>query len=179
MSEFFMKRDYRTTLSDTVPATSVGEIEIPLDTTPDTDAGWILIEPGVVGKEEYAFFHRSFGTSVYVYGVNRSNPVEHASGSSAFLANAIDYMNYLLNRANHQGYVYKKSNQHVVVKGGRYYVGSVTYDIPDLDTSDALPGKTLTVGEMNYVYVEDGDYSIRLEDDPLLYPVAKIVVNLS
>lgn len=55
----------------------------------------------------------------------------------------------------------------------------MAYDIPDLDTSLAATGKTLTTGVNNYVYVEDGDYAIKLENDPLLYPVAKIFVGMS
>lgn len=97
-----MKRDYKTSLAALVPATSVGEVEIQLDTVPDTQAGFVLIEPGIVGKEESAFFHRSAGASVFVYGINRSNPTTHADGSQVFLANAIDYMNYLLERAHSQ-----------------------------------------------------------------------------
>lgn len=146
---------------------------------PDTNAGFILVEPGIAGKEESAFFHRTSGASVFVYGVNRSNPTTHANGSQVFLANAIDYMNFILSRVSVQGHVYKKSASHAIVKGGKHFVGSVAYDIPDLDTSFALPGKTLTIGVNNYVYVEDGDYVIKLENDPLLYPVARIFVGMS
>ena len=77
MSKLKLKRDYKTTLTDVVPAVGTGEVEFKLATDPASGMGYILVEPGVVGKEESAFFHRKVGNSVFVHGVNRSLVTEH------------------------------------------------------------------------------------------------------
>ena len=172
-----LKRDYiATTTSDILDAIT-GEIEITLSKPVESDMGWIIIEPNTV-NEEQVFFHRRVWTTVYAYWVNRSNPVFHASWSTAMLTNGIDYVNYAIGQSYEQMFIYKKDTNNVVIKGGKYYTPDGNIIINDLDTSLSLSGKTLTGNAVNYVYIKDKDYFITTTENNTLYEVARITTSL-
>lgn len=154
-----LKRDYTTYITAIMPNTATGEIPVYLADPTDSDSGFLLIEPGTV-RQESCFYHRRSGNIAYTYGVNRHSPTEHAINSQVLLANSVDYLNYLLDQVNDQTAIYRKSDSHIVIKGGYFYIDGHNIVISDLDTEDALTGKTLTNGATNYVYIQDGDYVI-------------------
>ena len=82
MSIFFQK-DYSTYITEELNNWVVWEIEIFLNTAPESDIGYIILEKGVAWQEETIFYHRRAGNSVFCYGVNRSNPVTHPVNSTA------------------------------------------------------------------------------------------------
>lgn len=96
-----------------------------------------------------------------------------------YLSNAIDYFNFVLGRIVTQGFTYKKDANDIVVTGGKFYVGSLMYDVEDLDTSLALPGKTLTTGVTNYVYLDEGEYVVQIEQDNAKFLIATVFVEMS
>ena len=78
--------------------------------------GYLLLEPCTI-REESIFYHRRVGNTVYCYGVNRDNPVEHLATAVVYMANSIDYMNYIIGQTYEQTFIYKKSIYDVIITG--------------------------------------------------------------
>lgn len=174
--ELTLQKNYKWTLNATLQNTSVGEIEIKLSIAPLSDLGFITIEPWVNGKEETIFYHRKVWTSVFVYGVNRDNPLQHIVDSAIILANSIDVFNILLDEEQ-APYIFKKSTSDVIIKGGKFYINNVLITIADVDTSVPLENKVLDPNDTNYVYIKNNDYFISQAYDATLYPVCDIIVD--
>ena len=177
MQNTYLKRDYRTYIIDIVPSTSIGEVWIPLNDSTESVQGFIIVEPGTP-NEESIFYHRRVGNTVYCYGVNRSNPVEHLINAPVLMANSIDYMNRIIAQIHDQGYIYKKSTSHIIITWGSFYVGGENIMIADVDTSASLPGKSLAVNTTNYIYLKDGDYFITPTADSSLILIWTVLVAL-
>lgn len=176
MSKLRLPRNYKTELTETSWINSWWEIEFKLANDPIGDAWFLLIEPWVALKEENVFYHRKSWNSVFAYHVNRSNPVEHLVWSEVRLSNAIDHMNYLADNLFEHGYVVRKSTNHVLVYWGDFFIGDQMVHIDDLDTEDALTGKSLVQGQMNYIVVRNGDWSIETAYDSSVFLAAKVDV---
>lgn len=172
-----LQKNYKWTLTETLQNTATGEVEIKLSIAPTSDVGFITIEPGVNGKEETIFYHRIVGNSIFVYGVNRDNPLQHIVWSAIVLANSIDVFNYLLEHVYQAPYIFKKSTSDVIIKGGKFYINNTLVTIDDLDTSLAIENKVLDPNDTNYVYIKDNDYFINQVYDATLYPVADIITD--
>lgn len=92
-------------------------------------------------------------------------------------SNSIDYLNYVIDQSNQQGYVYRKDTQNVVVVGGTFFSEGTNQEVPDLDTSLGIPGKTLILGTTNYLYFEVDDYVITdtvIDKDALLLATIEV-----
>jgi len=174
--ELKLQKWYKWTLNATLQNTSTGEIEIKLSIAPISSLGFVTIEPWVNLKEETIFYHRVVGNSIFVYWVNRDNPLQHIIGSSIVLANSVDIFNYMLD-SEQAPYIFKKSVSDVIIKGGKFYINNTLITINDVDTSVPLEDKVLDPNDTNYVYIKNNDYFISQAYDATLYPVADIVVD--
>ena len=177
MQNLFLKKDYKTYLTVTLPNTSTWEVWITLNDSTDSDKGYLLLEPGTV-KEESIFYHRRTGNTVYCYGINRDNPVEHLSTAIVYMANSIDYMNYIISQTYEQTFIYKKNASHVIITGGSFYIDGENLIFSEVDTSAALTNKSLIANSNNYLYIKDGDYYITATADNTLMLVANIITAL-
>ena len=177
MQNLFLKKGYITHLTVILDNTSTGEVAIWLNDNSDSNMGYLLIEPGTA-KEESIFYHRRDGAVVYCYGINRSNPQEHLVYAVVYMANSIDYMNYIISQTYEQTFIYKKSLSHVIITGGSFYTGWETILISDVDTSVGTVGKTLFANSINYIYLKSGDYFITTTEDVSLLLIWKITTLL-
>ena len=177
MQNLFLKKDYKTYLTVTLPNTSTWEVWITLNDSTDSDKGYLLLEPGTE-REESIFYHRRTGNTVYCYGINRDNPVEHLSTAVVYMANSIDYMNHIISQTYDQTFVYKKSASHVIITGGSFYIAWVNVFFAEIDTSLWVAGKTLVANANNYLYIKDSDYYSSDTLDTSLMMIAKIVTAL-
>ncbi len=177
MQNLFLKKDYKTYLTVTLPNTSTWEVWITLNDSTDSDKGYLLLEPGTE-REESIFYHRRTGNTVYCYGINRDNPVEHLSTAVVYMANSIDYMNYIISQTYEQTFIYKKDASHVIITGGSFYIDGENIIFGEVDTSAALTNKSLIANSNNYVYIKNGDYYITATADSTLMLVANIITAL-
>lgn len=177
MPNVFLKKDYTTNLTITLPNTSTWEIWITLNDSTDSDMGYLLLEPGTI-REESIFYHRRVGNTVYCYGVNRDNPVEHLATAVVYMANSIDYMNYIIGQSYEQTFIYKKSLSDVIITGGSFYISGESVTVAEVDTSLWISNKKLFVGVTNYVYINEGEYYITTAENTALFLVATIVTSL-
>ena len=178
MSKFYIKKQYKTTNSVIVPDFADAEQTFHLASAPESDMGWIIIAPWTA-NEETCFFHRAVGNTVYVHWVNRSNPNIHAIGTIVYYASTIDYLNYLLSRQNHQMYIYKTSDDNVVVLGWEFYVGGIYTTVPNMDTSLWLPNQTLLVNSTSWIHLIDGVYTILPARDNAHYYTGNVITDIS
>ena len=178
MSKFYIKKQYKTTNSVIVPDFVDAEQAFHLASSPESDMGWIIIAPWTT-NEETCFFHRTVGNTVYVHWVNRSNPNIHAIGTIVYYASTIDYLNYLLSRQNHQMYIYKTSDDNVVVLGWEFYVGGIYTTVPDMDTSLGLPNQTLLVNSTSWIHLIDGVYTILPARNNTHYYVGNVITDIA
>lgn len=178
MSKFYIKKQYKTTNSVIVPDFADAEQTFHLASAPESDMGWIIIAPWTA-NEETCFFHRAVGNTVYVHWVNRSNPNIHAIGTIVYYASTIDYLNYLLSRQNHQMYIYKKTDDNIVVVGGEFYVWGIYTTVPSMDTSLGLPNQTLLLNTTSWIHLIDGVYTILPARDNAHYYVGNVITDIS
>lgn len=177
MQNLFLKKDYQTYLTVLLDNTSTGEVAISLNESTESNMGYLLLEPGTP-KEESIFYHRREGNVVYCYWVNRDNPVEHLVYAVVYMANSIDYMNYIISQTFEQTFIYKKSLSHVIITGGSFYTWWQTILINDVDTSIWTAGKTLFANSINYIYLKDGDYFITTTETSCFLLIWKITTLL-
>ena len=154
------------------------EISINLQDSPESDIGWIIIAPGTT-SEETCFFHRSVGNTVFVHWVNRTNPHAHDIGTLVYYASTIDYLNYLLSRQNNQMFIYKKTDDNIVVVGGEFYVWGIYTTVPSMDTSLGLPNQTLLLNTTSWIHLIDGVYTILPARDNAHYYVGNVITDIS
>lgn len=173
----YIKKQYKTFLSTHVDEFENVEISINLQDSPESDMGWIIIAPGTT-SEETCFFHRSVGNTVFVHGVNRTNPHAHDIGTLVYYASTIDYLNYLLSRQNNQMFIYKKTDDNVVVVGGEFYVWGIYTVVPSMDTSLGLPNQTLLINTTSFIHLENGIYTIAAARNNSLYYVWSVVTDV-
>lgn len=178
MSKFYIKKQYKTTNSVIVPDFVDAEQTFHLASAPESDMGWIIIAPWTT-NEETCFFHKAVGNTVYVHWVNRSNPNIHAIGTIVYYASTIDYLNYLLSRQNHQMYIYKTSDDNVVVLGWEFYVGGTYTTVPDMDTSLGLPNQTLLVNSTSWIHLVNGVYTILPARNNAHYYVGNVITDIA
>lgn len=178
MSKFYIKKQYKTTNSVIVPDFVDAEQAFHLASAPESDMGWIIIAPWTT-NEETCFFHRTVGNTVYVHWVNRSNPNIHAIGTIVYYASTIDYLNYLLSRQNHQMYIYKTSDDNVVVLGWEFYVWGIYTTVPDMDTSLGLPNQTLLVNSTSWIHLVNGVYTILPTRNNAHYYVGNVITDIA
>lgn len=178
MSKFYIKKQYKTTNSVIVPDFVDAEQAFHLASSPESDMGWIIIAPWTP-NEETCFFHRTVGNTVYVHWVNRSNPNIHAIGTIVYYASTIDYLNYLLSRQNHQMYIYKTSDDNVVVLGWEFYLWGIYTTVPDMDTSLGLPNQTLLVNSTSWIHLVNGAYKILPARNNAHYYVGNVVTDIA
>lgn len=172
-----LKRNYNTYLTQELANSSTGETPVFLQHDPESDIWFIII--GTWSSQESIFYHRSVGNIVYFYPINRKNPVYHPAGTDVLLANSVDYFNYLLENTEEQFYIYKKNANHLVCKWGTFYVNATNVTVADLDTSLALPNKTLVSNTTNYIYFVEEDFKVTTTVIPLeAYLIATVTVNV-
>lgn len=173
----YIKKQYKTFLSTHVDEFENVEISINLQDSPESDMGWIIIAPGTT-SEETCFFHRSVGNTVFVHWVNRTNPHAHDIGTLVYYASTIDYLNYLLSRQNNQMFIYKKTDDNIVVVGGEFYVWGIYTVVPSMDTSLGLPNQTLLLNTTSFIHLENGIYTIAAARNNSLYYVWSVVTDV-
>jgi hypothetical protein len=173
----YIKKQYKTFLSTHVDEFENVEISINLQDSPESDMGWIIIAPGTT-SEETCFFHRSVGNTVFVHWVNRTNPHAHDIGTLVYYASTIDYLNYLLSRQNNQMFIYKKTDDNIVVVGGEFYVWGIYTVVPSMDTSLGLPNQTLLINTTSFIHLENGIYTIAAARNNSLYYVWSVVTDV-
>ena len=178
MNNIILKRDYKTYVTAPIPDVVTWEYELSLNVSTDSQMWYLLLEPWT-NKEETIFYHRSSGDTVWFYQVNRSNTIAHADNAQVLLVNSIDYMNYILWQTNEQLFLYKKSNQHIVIKWWKFYISSQLITISDLDTELWLANKTLFTNTTNYIYIDtiNLDFKITNVVDNNLFLVATVLTN--
>jgi len=174
----YIKKQYKTFLSTHVDEFENVEISINLQDSPESDIGWIIIAPGTT-SEETCFFHRSVGNTVFVHWVNRTNPHAHDIGTLVYYASTIDYLNYLLSRQNNQMFIYKKTDDNVVVVGWEFYVWGIYTTVPSMDTSLGLPNQTLLLNTTSWIHLIDGVYAILPARDNAHYYVGNVITDIS
>ncbi len=174
----YIKKQYKTFLSTHVDEFENVEISINLQDSPESDIGWIIIAPGTT-SEETCFFHRSVGNTVFVHWVNRTNPHAHDIGTLVYYASTIDYLNYLLSRQNNQMFIYKKTDDNIVVVGGEFYVWGIYTTVPSMDTSLGLPNQTLLLNTTSWIHLIDGVYTILPARDNAHYYVGNVITDIS
>lgn len=177
MQNLFLKKDYKTYLTVILTNTVTWEIGITLNDSSESKMWYLLLEPWTT-EEESIFYHRRDWNTVYCYGVNRSNPVEHAVNAIVYMANSIDYMNYIISQTYEQTFIFKKSLSHVIITGGSFYIWGENIIIDEIDTSDWITNKTLISNANNYLYLKDWDYYISSVLDTSLMMIAKIITAL-
>jgi hypothetical protein len=105
--------------------------------------------------------------------------VYHPAGTNVLIANSVDYFNYLLQNNEQQFFIYQKNANHLVCKGGTFYVNSTNVTVSDLDTSLALTNKTLVSNATNYIYFVEEDFKITTTVIALeAYLIATVTVNV-
>jgi hypothetical protein len=178
MNNVVLKRDYKSYVTIAIPDVVVWEFECSLDTTTDSSMGYLLVEPWT-DNEETIFYHRSSWDTVWFYQINRSWSIAHDDNAQVLLVNSIDYMNYILWQTNEQLFLYKKSATDLVIKWGRFYIGSQLVTIADLDTEDELEWKTLFSDTTNYIYIDtvNLDFLITNEENNDLFLIWTVFVN--
>jgi hypothetical protein len=177
----YLKRDYKTYIVNEIPSVWTWEIEINLWINPDSDSWYLLLEPWTP-NEESMYYHRSQWNIVYVYQINRTNPVTHLSHTPCLLANSIDYINHLLTQTNRQLHIYKKNNNHLVCKWWTFYIGAQNIELDDLDTELWLPNKIFTNHSINYIYIYENDFIItttKIEKEAYLIATVFIWISWS
>lgn len=178
MSKFYIKKQYKTTNSVIVPDFVDAEQAFHLASAPESDMGWIIIAPWTT-NEETCFFHKAVGNTVYVHWVNRSNPNIHAIGTIVYYASTIDYLNYLLSRQNHQMYIYKTSDDNVVVLGWEFYLWGIYTTVPDMDTSLGLPNQTLLVNSTSWIHLVNWVYTILPARNNAYYYIGNVITDIA
>lgn len=178
-----LKRNYKTVLTDPVPADSTWEIEFRLWVDPASELWYLLIDPWTA-NEENVFYHRASGTSVFAWWENREDPKAHTAWTQVRLSNSIDYMNFLLANSFNQWFVYRKWSSNVVIMWGNFFVWSNNVFVEDVDTSLWVQWKTLIPAVTNYVYLRTPEnetpfISIETAYDPTAYVLAKIMMAWS
>ena len=181
MNDMIFDRDYTALLMAALANTSTpgAEIEVQLSIAPQSETGFLVIDQGDAVREEVLFYHRKSWSSVYVYWINRFNPIGHDANASVLLTNSIDALNFLSDNTFQQMFIFKTSDKELKAQWGKFYIDWKTVDIADLNTLDALANKILTAGDTNFITIKDGDYNISTTYDENLYQVAEVAVNSS
>jgi len=123
------------------------------------------------------FYHRTAWNSVFVYWVNRTNPITHLSWTNVTLTNSIDWMNYLSENSFDQFHIYKKSLTDIIVTGWRIYEWWSIIDILPIDTSIWWANQILVTNATNYLYVSSWVIYITDVYDNTKYIFADVVVD--
>lgn len=178
MNKVYIKKQYKTTNAVAIPGYSDSEQAFQLASSPESDMGWIVIAPWTP-QEESCFFHRVVGNTVYVHGVNRTNPSLHPIGTLVYYAATIDYLNYIFSQQGNQMFIFKTSDDNVTVLGWEFYKDWDYITIPDLNTSLGLPDKTLLINSTSYIHIIDDEYKILSYRDNTYYYVGSVTTNSS
>ena len=178
MNKVYIKKQYKTTNAVAIPDYSDSEQAFQLASSPESDMGWIVIAPWTP-QEESCFFHRVVGNTVYVHGVNRTNPSLHPIGTLVYYAATIDYLNYIFSQQGNQMFIFKTSDDNVTVLGWEFYKDWDYITIPDLNTSLGLPDKTLLINSTSYIHIIDDEYKILSYRDKTYYYVGSVTTNSS
>lgn len=178
MNKVYIKKQYKTTNAVAIPDYSDSEQAFQLASSPESDMGWIVIAPWTP-QEESCFFHRVVGNTVYVHGVNRTNPSLHPIGTLVYYAATIDYLNYIFSQQGNQMFIFKTSDDNVTVLWGEFYQDWGYIIIPDLNTSLWLVDKTLLINSTSYIHIIDNEYKILSYRDNTYYYVGSVTTNSS
>ena len=170
------QKNYKANLTATLQNTNSGEVEVKLSIETLSDTWFLLFEPGTV-REETCFFHRKVGTSVFIYWVNRDNPVQHIISTAVMLTNSIDGMNYIVSLFGEGGYIFKKDTFNIIVLWWNYFIDNILVVVPNIDTSVISENQNLFTNATNYIYIKNWLFYIKSIVESWLYLIWTIIVN--
>ena len=168
------KRDFNTYLVQKLLNTSTWEIEVFLNDSSESDIWFLVINQWIPALEEYIFYHRRVGTSVFVYWINRSNPVEHAVNSQVLWMDITDSLNYFSGLINQQFFIYKKSEQNVIITWGKIYDEWQVITVADWDSEWHL-----AANYTNYLYIDEWAIVATHIEDNTKYLIWEIDIELT
>ena len=146
MTKLKLENYFSTSLQNGIDDSISWEIELQLWKEPQSDFGFLLVDYETNDKEEI-FYHRKSWTSIFTYGVNRTNPKTHDISSSVLLNDSASVFNYITQLLPDHFFIYKTSETTCHIKWGKVFNDWEYKTITD--KTDII-----LVAGTNYLYIE-------------------------
>jgi len=174
--EHNLQHDYISDLLNPIPLATTWEIAISLSVEIKADMWFIIIDRWINMTEERMMYHRKNANTVYVYSENRVTPRHHSVLAKVIL-DTVGSINYAHDNWFDQMYIFRKSENDVIIKWGPFFINKEYITLEDLDTETS--DQNLSYWQDNYIYIKDNAYIVTTDIIPGLYPVWIISVEVS